>query len=73
MGLYHRDFQHLQRQLLRRGTFPVPGDHGLMAYARIDVRGIPDFTQSGKNTEEKKQTEKRRTQQVLRKQPENTE
>lgn len=69
----YSDFQHLRRQLLRRGTFPVPGGNGLMAYARIDVRGIPDFTQCGEDTEEKKQTEKRRTQQVLRKRTENTE
>ncbi|HHL2502309.1 TPA: tlde1 domain-containing protein [Yersinia enterocolitica] len=69
----YSDFQHLRRMLLKRGTFPVPGSNGLMAYARIDVRGIPDFSQYGKNTEEKKQTEKRLTQQALRKLTENTE
>lgn len=44
----YSDFQQLRRLLLSRGTFPVPGGNGLMAYARIDVRGAPDFSQCEK-------------------------
>ena len=69
----YSDFQHLRRLLLSRGTFPVPGGNGLMAYARIDVRGTPDFSQCEKETEEKKQAEKRRRQQALKNKAENVE
>ncbi|MGV2878883.1 DUF2778 domain-containing protein [Pantoea vagans] len=38
------DFQTLRSSLLRRKKVVVPGSHGLLAYGRIDVRGVPDFT-----------------------------
>lgn len=69
----YSDFQHLRRLLLKRGTFAVPGGNGLRAYARIDVRGKPDFSQCEKETEEKKQAEKRRRQQALKNKAENVE
>lgn len=62
----YSEFQHLRRLLLKRGTFPVPGGHGLMAYARIDVRGTPDFSQCEKELKEKDQKEKdEKARQVL--------
>lgn len=67
------DFQHLRRLLLSRGTFPVPGGNGLMAYARIDVRGTPNYSLCDKEIEERKEAEKRRTQQALKKRAENAE
>jgi hypothetical protein len=67
------DFQHLRRLLLKRGTFPVPGGNGLKAYARIDVRGIPDYSLCDKETEARKEAEKRRAQQALKKRAENAE
>ena len=51
------DFQHLQRLLLKKGTFPVPGGKGLMAYARIDVCGTPDFSRYGQAQKEKAKEE----------------
>ncbi|PVZ78538.1 hypothetical protein C9426_34710 [Serratia sp. S1B] len=43
--LYHySDFQLLRQKLLKSGKVRVPGGDGLMAYGRIDVRGIPDFS-----------------------------
>lgn len=50
----YSDFQHLRRLLLKRGKFLVPGGHGLMAYARIDVRGTPDYSKCEAETEEKR-------------------
>ncbi|WP_416413778.1 DUF2778 domain-containing protein [Pantoea sp. App145] len=38
------EFQVLRRALLNRPKVRVPGGNGLMAYGRIDVRGIPDFS-----------------------------
>jgi hypothetical protein len=38
------DFQTLRSSLLRRKKVVVPGSQGLLAYGRIDVRGVPDFT-----------------------------
>ncbi|MEE3663223.1 DUF2778 domain-containing protein [Brenneria sp. g21c3] len=38
------DFQILRKSLLARKKVRVPGGKGLMAYGRIDVRGIPDFS-----------------------------
>ena len=67
------DFQHLRRLLLQRGTFPVPGGNGLKAYARIDVRGTPDYSLCDKETEERKEAEKRRMQQALKKRAGNVE
>jgi len=69
----YSDFQHLRSLLLKRGTFPVPGGNGLMAYARIDVRGTPDFSQCEKEVKEKEDADKRRVQQALRKRAENVE
>lgn len=63
----YSDFQHLRRLLLQRGTFPVPGGNGLMAYARIDVRGTPDFSQCEEEVKKtKEEAEKRRAQQALK-------
>lgn len=43
--LYHStDFQLLRRLLLSKPKVRVPGGNGLMAYGRIDVRGVPDFS-----------------------------
>ena len=69
----YSDFQHLRRLLLSRGTFPVPGGNGLMAYARIDVRGTPDFSQCEKEIREKDDADKRRAQQALKKRMESAE
>ncbi len=42
---YHfTEFQFFRRSLLRRNKVVVPGGRGLMAYGRIDVRGVPDFS-----------------------------
>ena len=38
------DFQILRSALLSQKKVRVPGGRGLMAYGRIDVRGIPDFS-----------------------------
>ncbi|EXU74571.1 DUF2778 domain-containing protein [Erwinia mallotivora] len=38
------EFQILRRSLLNRKKVRVPGSNGLMAYGRIDVRGVPDFS-----------------------------
>ncbi|WP_165786467.1 tlde1 domain-containing protein [Mixta theicola] len=38
------EFQVLRRSLLNRKKVRVPGGNGLMAYGRINVRGIPDFS-----------------------------
>ncbi|HCV64974.1 MAG TPA: hypothetical protein DGZ94_06945 [Serratia sp.] len=38
------DFQILRRSLLNRKKVRVPGGRGLMAYGRIDVRGVPDYS-----------------------------
>lgn len=38
------DFQILRNALLKRAKIPVPGGRGLMAYGRVDVLGIPDFS-----------------------------
>ncbi|MDO6406465.1 hypothetical protein CTZ24_24150 (plasmid) [Pantoea phytobeneficialis] len=38
------EFQVLRRTLLSRPKVRVPGGNGLMAYGRIDVRGVPDFS-----------------------------
>jgi hypothetical protein len=38
------DFQILRHSLLSRKKVRVPGGSGLMAYGRIDVRGVPDFS-----------------------------
>ncbi len=38
-----KDFQILRHSLLAMTKVKVPGSNGLMAYGRIDVRGIPDF------------------------------
>ncbi|HED6269236.1 TPA: DUF2778 domain-containing protein [Enterobacter sichuanensis] len=67
----YSDFQHLRRLLLQRGMFPVPGGNGLRAYARIDVCGTPDFSLCDKETEERKDAEKRRMQHALKKRAEN--
>ncbi|MNP30660.1 hypothetical protein D3C76_1237430 [compost metagenome] len=69
----YSDFQHLRRLLLSRGTFPVPGGNGLMAYARIDVRGTPDFSQCEAEVREKEDADKRRAQQALKKRTESAE
>jgi len=41
------DFQILRNALLKRKKVTVPGGKGLMAYGRIDVRGVPDFSKCG--------------------------
>lgn len=38
------DFQILRNALLGRKKEKVPGGKGLMAYGRLDVRGVPDFS-----------------------------
>jgi len=38
------DFQIIRRSLLNRKKVRVPGGRGLMAYGRIDVRGVPDYS-----------------------------
>ena len=47
------DFRHLRRLLLKNAAFPVPGGKGLMAYARVDVCGTPDFSQYTQALKEK--------------------
>ena len=44
-----------------------------MAYARIDVRGTPDFSQCEKEIKEKDDADKRRAQQALKKRTESAE
>lgn len=41
------EFQILREALLRVKKVRVPGGKGLMAYGRIDVRGVPDFSKCG--------------------------
>jgi len=41
------EFQILRDALLRRQKVRVPGGKGLMAYGRLDVRGVPDFSKCG--------------------------
>ncbi|WP_246871425.1 DUF2778 domain-containing protein [Pantoea ananatis] len=41
------DFQTLRNALLRIPKIKVPGGKDLMAYGRLDVRGIPDFSRCG--------------------------
>ncbi|WP_367303071.1 DUF2778 domain-containing protein [Pantoea allii] len=41
------EFQTLRNALLRIPKIKVPGGKDLMAYGRLDVRGIPDFSQCG--------------------------
>lgn len=41
------EFQILRNVLLTRKKVAVPGGKGLMAYGRVDVRGIPDFSKCG--------------------------
>lgn len=69
----YSDFQHLRRLLLQRGTFPVPGGNGLMARARIDVRGTPDFSQYEKEIKEKEGADRLRVLQALKNKVENAE
>lgn len=38
------DFHVLRNVLLQKGQTPVPGGKGMMAYGRIDVLGVPDFS-----------------------------
>ncbi|AWD03238.1 DUF2778 domain-containing protein [Klebsiella aerogenes] len=38
------EFQILRHSLLNRKKVRVPGGRGLMAYGRIDVQGIPDYS-----------------------------
>lgn len=38
------EFQILRRSLLNRKKVRVPGGRGLMAYGRIDVQGVPDYS-----------------------------
>lgn len=38
------EFQVLKRSVLNQKKIRVPGGNGLMAYGRIDVRGVPDFS-----------------------------
>ncbi|MBK0091325.1 DUF2778 domain-containing protein [Erwinia sp. S59] len=38
------EFHSLRRTLLSRPKFKVPGGNGLLAYGRIDVRGVPDYS-----------------------------
>lgn len=41
------DFQILRKHYSNGKKLTVPGGKGLMAYGRIDVRGVPDFSKCG--------------------------
>lgn len=69
----YSDFQHLRHLLLQRKTFPVPDGNDLMAWARIDVRGTPNYSLCDKETEERKEAEKRLTHHAVKKRAGNAE
>lgn len=44
VAIQSAEFQILRHSLLNRKKVRVPGGRGLMAYGRIDVQGIPDYS-----------------------------